>query len=263
MKASPMSTAAVPRATYRLQLNKDFGFAQALAIVPYLARLGISHLYLSPILRARAGSMHGYDTIEHRQINPELGTLDDFRGLAGAVRARGMGIILDFVPNHMGIGGSENRYWLNVLEHGQGSRYAHWFDIDWSPADPGLVGKVLVPVLGCSYEQALAEGRLVLKFDPVTHGFAIWVDETTCLPLAPATYPQPEAVAAINADRGQLHRLIMQQNWLVAHYSLAATSINYRRFFIINDLAGIIGGLMVHEVTRSIESLPGIDKVWD
>ncbi|HTN60389.1 MAG TPA: alpha-amylase family glycosyl hydrolase, partial [Devosia sp.] len=179
-----MTSAAVPRATYRLQLNRDFGFAQATAIVPYLARLGISHLYLSPILRARAGSTHGYDTVEHRQINPELGTLDDFRSLAGTAREHGMGIILDFVPNHMGIGGAENVYWLDVLEHGRASRYANWFDIDWTP------GKVLLPMLGCSYEQALAEGRLVLKFDAATRRFAIWADGANCLPLAPATYPR-------------------------------------------------------------------------
>ncbi|HTM76181.1 MAG TPA: malto-oligosyltrehalose synthase, partial [Devosia sp.] len=234
-----MTSAAVPRATYRLQLNRDFGFAQATAIVPYLARLGISHLYLSPILKARVGSTHGYDTVEHRQINPELGTLDDFRSLAGTAHRHGMGIILDFVPNHMGIGGAENVYWLDVLEHGQASRYAHWFDIDWTPADASLTGKVLVPMLGCSYDQALAEGRLVLKFDAATRRFAIWVDGANCLPLAPATYPQPDDVAAINADPQRLNRLVMQQNWRVAHHLVASKALNYRRFFIINDLVGI------------------------
>ncbi|MET3898834.1 (1-_4)-alpha-D-glucan 1-alpha-D-glucosylmutase [Devosia sp. UYZn731] len=231
--------AAVPRATYRLQLNKDFGFAQALALVPYLSRLGISHLYLSPILRARAGSAHGYDTVEHREINPEFGTLDDFRRLAAAAREREMGIILDFVPNHMGIGGTENVYWLDVLKLGKASRYAHWFDIDWAPSDASLTGKVLVPVLGCSYGEALAEGRLVLKFSAETNSFAIWADDANLLPLDPKTYPASREVEAINADRNRLDRLVKQQNWRVARYSVAPDDINYRRFFIVNELAGI------------------------
>ncbi|MDB5537437.1 MAG: maltooligosyl trehalose synthase [Devosia sp.] len=231
--------AAVPRATYRLQLNKDFGFAQALALVPYLDRLGISHLYLSPILRARAGSTHGYDTVEHREINPELGTLDDFRRLATAAREREMGIILDFVPNHMGIGGTENVYWLVVLKLGQGSRYAHWFDIDWHPGDSSLTGKVLVPVLGCSYGEALEQDRLVLKFSADTNSFAIWVDNTNLLPLDPKTYPASGEIDAINTDKDRLDGLVKLQHWRVARYSVAADDINYRRFFIVNELAGI------------------------
>ncbi|WP_299752000.1 malto-oligosyltrehalose synthase [Devosia sp.] len=234
-----ITPAAVPRATYRLQLNKDFGFAEALALVPYLGRLGISHLYLSPILRARAGSTHGYDTVEHREINPELGTLDDFRRLATVAREREMGIILDFVPNHMGIGGTENAYWLDVLKLGQGSRYAHWFDIDWTPADTSLSGKVLVPVLGCSYGEALEQGRLVLKFSADTNSFAIWVDDANLLPLDPKTYPASVEVDAINADKVRLDQLVKQQHWRVARYSVAVDDINYRRFFIVNELAGI------------------------
>jgi (1->4)-alpha-D-glucan 1-alpha-D-glucosylmutase len=230
---------AVPRATYRLQLNKDFGFAEALALVPYLSRLGISHLYLSPILRARAGSTHGYDTVEHREINPELGTLDGLRQLATAARQRGMGVILDFVPNHMGIGGTENAYWLDVLKLGKASRYATWFDIDWTPTDSSLHGKVLVPILGSSYGEALANNQLVLKFDAETSEFAIWVDDANMLPLDPKTYPKPEDVAAINADPDRLHQLVQRQNWRLARYSVGADDINYRRFFIVNDLAGI------------------------
>src|SRR6476620_1154151 len=105
----------MPRASYRLQLNKDFTFADAQALVPYLSDLGVSHAYLSPILKARPGSTHGYDTVAHTQVNPELGSLDDFRPPAQALQARGMGIILDFVPNHMGVGGADNTLWLDVL----------------------------------------------------------------------------------------------------------------------------------------------------
>lgn len=236
-----MTQAAVPRATYRLQLNKDFPFSQAEAVLPYLAKLGISHLYLSPILQARAGSTHGYDTVEHRAINPELGTLDEFRALVAAARSQGLGIILDFVPNHMGVGGTENAYWLDVLEHGRTSRYAHWFDIDWAPADASLAGKVLVPILGVSYGEALQAGQLELRLDAGTGKAAIWVGGANVLPISPASAQglTEQRIAAINADAERLDALVQQQNWRVARYSVAADDINYRRFFIVNDLAGI------------------------
>ncbi len=117
-----MSDRLVPRATYRLQLHQGFRFGDAGRLAPYLESLGVSHVYLSPILMARAGSTHGYDTVDHTRINPELGTLDEFRDMAAALRGHGLGIILDIVPNHMGIGGADNPYWLDVLENGQGSR---------------------------------------------------------------------------------------------------------------------------------------------
>lgn len=280
----------VPRATYRLQLNKDFSFSDAASLAPYLADLGISHAYLSPILRARAGSRHGYDTIEHREINPELGGIDGFRSMARTLRQHGIGILLDFVPNHMGIGGAENAYWLDLLEWGRHSRYAHWFDVNWTPSDPTLRNRVLVPFLGQSYDEALRDGHLLLKFDRSEGTFAIWVDATNKLPIRPQTYAAilsdagdetrqlaaafaslppdghlqakaPKAalariclerpnlgrriellVDALNGaatDRDALDALITQQNWRVARFSVAADDINYRRFFIVNDLAGI------------------------
>lgn len=177
-----------PRASYRLQLNKDFTFADVEGIAGYLGRLGISHAYLSPILKARAGSAHGYDTVDHSQINPELGTLDDFRRMAGRLRQEGIGIILDIVPNHMGVGGANNPYWLDLLEWGRDSRYSNWFDINWSPSEPSLANKVLVPFLGCSYGEALANGRLALRFDPDEGSFAAWAEDTHKLPIDPRTY---------------------------------------------------------------------------
>ncbi|HTJ57319.1 MAG TPA: alpha-amylase family glycosyl hydrolase, partial [Devosiaceae bacterium] len=165
----------IPRATYRLQLNKDFRFADAGALAPYLGRLGISHAYLSPILKARRGSTHCYDTVDHAELNPELGTYEDFFRMAAAFRAEGIGIIADFVPNHMGIGGDENPYWLDVLERGRGSRYAGWFDIAWGPYEPTLSGKVLVPFLAKPYGDALTEGDLELRFEALTGSFAIWL----------------------------------------------------------------------------------------
>src|SRR5215207_1158288 len=122
----------IPIATYRLQLSAAFTFDDAAQLVPYLKALGISHLYASPFLAARAGSTHGYDIIDHNQLNPELGGQEGFERLSEALAAAEMGLILDFVPNHMGIGFSDNQWWLDVLEWGQKSPYAASFDIDWN-----------------------------------------------------------------------------------------------------------------------------------
>src|SRR5437868_4298052 len=123
-----------PRATYRLQFSRDFGFAAAARLAPYLAKLGVSHVYASPYLRARPGSTHGYDIVAHDELNPELGDADDFHAMVAAFEENGLKQILDFVPNHMGVGGADNPLWLNVLEWGPDSPYAGWFDIDWEPA---------------------------------------------------------------------------------------------------------------------------------
>src|SRR5579863_7577468 len=130
------SPARIPRATYRVQLNAGFTFRDLTAIVPYLAELGISHVYCSPYFRARAGSAHGYDVVDHNSFNPEIGTREDFVRLVAALRAHGMGHILDIVPNHVGIFGSDNAWWMDVLENGQASSYAPFFDIDWAPSNP-------------------------------------------------------------------------------------------------------------------------------
>ena len=140
--------AVIPRATYRLQFRRGFGFDAAQRILPYLHRLGVSHVYGSPILRARAGSAHGYDVVAHDQINPELGGQAGFERFSAALKAHGMGLLLDVVPNHMGVFGADNPWWMDVLEHGEAAAYARHFDIDWHPPDPALAGRLLVPVLG-------------------------------------------------------------------------------------------------------------------
>ncbi|RYG16066.1 malto-oligosyltrehalose synthase, partial [bacterium] len=178
----------IPRATYRLQLTKDFNFGDAAAQAAYLSQLGISHAYLSPILEARPGSTHGYDTVDHTRINPELGTLDEFRAMAAAFRAEGLSLVLDIVPNHMGIGGDRNALWLETLEWGADSRYADWFDINWLPDEPSLHGKVLVPFLGSSFAEALQDGRLELRLDPAEGSFAVWAEGTHKLPICPRDY---------------------------------------------------------------------------
>ena len=147
-----------PRATYRLQLHPGFTFAAAAAAVPYLAELGISHLYLSPVLQAVAGSTHGYDVVDPDRVNAALGGEDGFAALALAARAAGLGILLDIVPNHMSIAGTANRWWVDVLENGAASYYAHYFDVDWGTGDE----RVLLPVLGERYGRALTSGRLAI-----------------------------------------------------------------------------------------------------
>ncbi|MDP9268207.1 MAG: malto-oligosyltrehalose synthase [Acidobacteriota bacterium] len=153
-----------PVSTYRLQFHAGFRFAHARALVPYLHALGVTHCYASPILQARAGSQHGYDITDHNQINPELGTYADFAALADELRARAMGLILDFVPNHMAIGPGTNPWWTDVLENGPASEYSDYFDIDWKPLKPELAGKVLLPILGDQYGAELEAGKLTVEF---------------------------------------------------------------------------------------------------
>jgi (1->4)-alpha-D-glucan 1-alpha-D-glucosylmutase len=153
-------------ATARLQFHQDFPISRATALVPYFAQLGISHLYASPLLRARAGSTHGYDVVDPNTINPELGGEPALRELVAALRQHDMGLILDIVPNHMGVGGAENAWWLDVLEWGRASPYAEFFDIDWDPPDATLRGRMLAPFLGAAYGEALADNQLKLCFDP-------------------------------------------------------------------------------------------------
>ena len=166
--------AVIPRATYRVQLNSGFTFKDATAIVPYLAELGISHVYCSPYFRARAGSNHGYDVVDHNSFNPEIGDRADFERFVAELRAHDMGHVLDIVPNHVGIMGAENAAWMDVLENGQASTYAEFFDIDWAPANPALAGKILVPVLGDSYGVVLESGEIVLRFEPEFGSFSVF-----------------------------------------------------------------------------------------
>lgn len=306
----------LPVSTYRLQFNRDFTFADAAALVPYCHRLGVSHCYASPYLRARPGSAHGYDIVDHTAFNPEIGDRGSFDGWADALQAHGMGHILDLVPNHMGVGGSDNHWWLDVLENGPASAYAVFFDIDWRPHKEVLRGKVLLPVLGDHYGRILETGELKLAFDAERGEFSVWYWEHR-FPVDPATYPQilelnlpaflerhgtddaatqdlqamisafghmparwdqseekllerrrdkevhkrhlaelcqrspavagfiERAVDTLNGDTAQpasfglLHRLLEQQAYRLAYWRVASDEINYRRFFDINDLAGL------------------------
>jgi (1->4)-alpha-D-glucan 1-alpha-D-glucosylmutase len=177
-----------PLATYRLQLHRDFTFAHATAILPYLARLGVSHVYCSSFLKARAGSTHGYDVVDYGRINPELGDEASFARFCSSLGEHGLGLILDFVPNHMGVGHADNAWWLDVLEWGQASPYARYFDIDWSPPRRDLAGRLLVPVLGKNYGAALIDGEIVLRFDAANGTFDFWYADHR-LPVSPRDYP--------------------------------------------------------------------------
>jgi (1->4)-alpha-D-glucan 1-alpha-D-glucosylmutase len=185
----PERMTRIPLSTYRLQFNGNFTFAQAAEIVPYLAALGISHCYASPYLRARPGSIHGYDIIDHHHLNPEIGTPEDYERFVSALHEHGMGQVLDIVPNHMGVMGSDNAWWLDVLENGESSAYAEFFDIDWEPLKDELQGKVLVPVLGNQYGTVLDNGELKLTFDQENGAFSIFYYQHR-FPVNPREYPR-------------------------------------------------------------------------
>ncbi len=153
-------------ATARLQFHKDFTMDDATRLVPYYAKLGVSHLYASPLLKSRPGSTHGYDIVDHNQIDPELGGEDALRRLVAVLRQHDMGLVLDIVPNHMGVGGADNAWWLDVLEWGRSSAHAEYFDIDWDPPDGSLRGRMLAPFLGSPYGDCLNNGEITLQFDP-------------------------------------------------------------------------------------------------
>src|SRR5215470_1540553 len=176
------------RATYRLQLHRGFTFRDATELVPYLSKLGISHVYASPIMEARPGSTHGYDIINHNRLNPELGSEEDFREFVDALHRHGMGLILDIVPNHMAVGGCDNAWWLDVLEWGRDSPFSEYFDINWDATRPDLKGRVLLPVLGDQYGVVLENGDIELRFDPEHGSFSAWYFAHR-LPISPHTYP--------------------------------------------------------------------------
>ncbi len=175
-----------PLATYRLQFNRHFTFAHAARVMPYLADLGISDCYTSPYLQARPGSLHGYDIVDPTQLNAEVGSAADYQIFVNALNAHQMGQILDIVPNHMNIAGPWNPWWQDVLENGPGSRYAHFFDINWTPVQRELQGKVLLPILGDLYGVALENGDMTLSCQEGR--FFVRYDECQ-LPIDPGSYP--------------------------------------------------------------------------
>ena len=185
------------RATYRLQLGSTLTFDDAVAVVPYLAKLGISHLYLSPILEAAEGSTHGYDAVDPERVATALGGDDGLDRLAAAVRAEGMAMIVDIVPNHMSIASRRNRWWLDVLENGRASAYAHFFDVDWAGDD-----RIVLPILAERYGRALTSGRLGVVRDP-NGRYAVRADEAQ-LPVSPSSLGVIVRRAGVQAGHAEL-----------------------------------------------------------
>jgi (1->4)-alpha-D-glucan 1-alpha-D-glucosylmutase len=177
--------ARIPCATYRLQFTHDFTFADAEKLVDYLYDLGISDVYASPILKAPRDSPHGYDVCDHGRINPTLGGEEGFNALSDALKKRRMGLLLDTVPNHMGIADNCNGWWFDVLENGPSSPYARYFDIEWLPVKPELDNKVLLPILADQYGCVLEDGKLTLKYNDGSFYLCYYERE---LPVNPRTY---------------------------------------------------------------------------
>jgi (1->4)-alpha-D-glucan 1-alpha-D-glucosylmutase len=233
--------------TYRLQVTREFPISSVTALVGYFDDLGVSHLYLSPLLAARAGTTHGYDVVDHTRLNPELGTETELYALAAALHARQMGIVLDIVPNHMAAV-AENPFWDDLLERGKSSRYAEWFDVDWEA--PGADGKVVLPVLGDELQAVVARGELRLHIRDTGARIA-YADAT--FPLDPATLPKelllaqwdPAAMdaaeewAAGGEGRARMGALLDAQHYRLTFWRRAAAEANYRRFFDVNDLVAL------------------------
>ncbi len=232
------------RATYRIQLTPEAGFAAAAERVEHLAELGVSHIYLSPLLTARPGSTHGYDVADPATVSAELGGEDGLRALAERAHAAGLGLVGDIVPNHVGTG-PDNPLWMQLLAEGRAGGASAFFDVDWEPLLPGAAGKVILPVLGASYGTALACGELRLEE----------TDEGTRLRYHDHVFPLTEASLeaversggpeALNGEPGdtkswqRLHTLLERQHYRLVHWKVGDALVNYRRFFAINDLAAV------------------------
>ncbi len=227
----------IPLSTYRLQLGADLTLEQVTALLPYLNKLGISDIYLSPLFRARAESSHGYDVVDHGTIDPAIGDLHSFSRMAAAAGDLGMGILLDVVPNHMGINDPNNLWWLDVLENGEGSYFADFFDIEWQPPTAALADKILLPFLGEPFGKVLENGNLRVVYRDRRMKFEYGPRR---FPLAPPSWPHVLELAlgdeslAIDAtptasdDRNELASIITQLRNLPVGSSRDAASMNER-----------------------------------
>ncbi|WP_029287004.1 malto-oligosyltrehalose synthase [Cellulomonas sp. HZM] len=223
----PAPSAPVPVSTYRLQLGADLTFDAAAARVPYLADLGATHLYLSPVLAAAPGSTHGYDVVDHDTVSEVLGGIDGLRRLAAVAHAAGLGLVLDVVPNHMAVPTPawHNRALWSVMSQGPQSPFAHWFDVDWSAGD----GSLLVPVLGDRIGSVLARGELALDtVDVPGEG------PTTVLRYHDHVFPVRPGTESLG-----LAELVERQHYRLAYWRVADEELNYRRFFDVGTLVAI------------------------
>ncbi|HLZ95787.1 MAG TPA: malto-oligosyltrehalose synthase [Candidatus Dormibacteraeota bacterium] len=224
----------IPRSTYRLQLSKDFPFAAAAACASYLAGLGVSHVYCSPVLQAARGSTHGYDVVDPTRINEELGGEAGFRSMVAALRAHGIGVVLDVVPNHMATAGRRNPWWWDILKRGRASAYADYFDIDWEPAMSPVKGKVLLGVLEDRYGRMLEQGAITIE----TGGEPLVRYRDQAFPLSPESIDGQD-LDAVRGDLDAFDSLLLRQHYRLAYWRSAQEELNYRRFFTIDTLIGL------------------------
>jgi (1->4)-alpha-D-glucan 1-alpha-D-glucosylmutase len=240
-----------PRATYRIQLNSDFDFYAAAEIIPYLAKLGISHLYCSPCMQAAPGSTHGYDVVDYQHLSKELGGPLGFERMNAALSEAGMSQILDIVPNHMAITGPENPWWWDVLENGPASRYSSYFDVDWEPPEARLRNTVLLPVLGDHYGRVLEAGQIKLFRDGADFIFR-YMDRT--FPVAPRSLDMILAQAGKHAESDELLFIADSLSALPMPTTTDPEALR-RRYRDIKVLKG--------EITRIIQSSPELATAID
>jgi (1->4)-alpha-D-glucan 1-alpha-D-glucosylmutase len=221
---------STPTATYRLQFRNGMTFERAVALVPYIKKLGISHLYASPIFTATSGSTHGYDVTDANEIDPTLGGREGFDKLAQALKAAGLGLIIDIVPNHMAAS-LENAWWRDVIAKGEKSPWAHHFDIDWSR-------RLTLPFLGEDFEAVVEKGELKVEADPQT-GKPAFVYYESVYPLVEASWQGREQEILGLTDAAKITELHAQQPWRLMSWRDAASDLSYRRFFEITGLVGM------------------------
>ena len=227
-----------PRATYRLQLSKDFDFDAATACADYLAALGVSHVYCSPVLQATPGSAHGYDVVDPTQINAGLGGEAGFRRFATAMHQRSIEVVVDIVPNHMATAGRANPWWWDLLSKGRASRFAGYFDIDWHPATSTLKDKVLLGVLGDRYGHELEKGALTLE----RQGSELVVryhDQVFPISAETTDGMDVNGVEVTQHDPDAFDGLLERQHYRLAYWRSAQEELNYRRFFTVDTLIGL------------------------
>lgn len=221
---------STPTATYRLQFRNGMTFERAVALVPYIKKLGISHLYASPIFTATSGSTHGYDVTDANEIDPTLGGREGFDKLAQALKAAGLGLIIDIVPNHMAAS-LENAWWRDVIAKGEKSRWARHFDIDWSR-------RLTLPFLGEDFDAVVEKGELKVEADPQT-GKPAFVYYESVYPLVEESWQGREQEVLGLTDAAKIAELHAQQPWRLMSWRDAASDLSYRRFFEITGLVGM------------------------
>ncbi|MHB8587400.1 MAG: malto-oligosyltrehalose synthase [Candidatus Dormibacteraceae bacterium] len=224
-----------PRCTYRLQLSKDFTFEAAASKTRYLAALGISHVYCSPLLQAAAGSSHGYDVVDPHRINGELGGEPGFHRFTGVLAEHGLKLLMDVVPNHMATAGRANPWWWDLLLHGKSSPYAGYFDVDWEPQMSHLKGKVLLGVLGDRYGHELQAG--LLKLDREGEDVIVRYHDVE-FPISRESL-DGQQIDEVSRNLDALDALLQRQHYRLAYWRTAQEELNYRRFFTVDSLIGL------------------------